>query len=439
MPQLVSQYQCDELATFCITFLRSPEYIKNPYLKSKLVTMLCFGSRPLYLRGQGVMVPYLSTSKVATEHLLHALIRFYIDIEHTGAHNQFFDKFNIRFEIFQIIEKIWEYPTYRKNLSEESVVNNSLFVKFVNLLLNDSTYVLDEAFTALGKIHDLQKELAAPDTTPPNPDPNAENPRRQSEENLQREERMAGSYMQLVNETIKMLKKFTGAIRNSFTVASIVQRLADMLDLNLVTLVGPRGANLKVQNSEKYSFRPRALLADLAEVYINLSKSPEFIEAVVKDERSFQIALFEKTADLLQRNELLAPEKIRVFTAFLAQLKVAKSTFDSGEQELGDDIPDEYLDPLLFHLMSDPVTLPASQVNIDRSTIESHLLSFPHDPFNRAPLTLEQVVPNEELKKEIEEWVKKRREKGLAPVAGEEEVREAVAGEGDREEMDTTD
>jgi U-box domain len=51
------------------------------------------------------------------------------------------------------------------------------------------------------------------------------------------------------------------------------------------------------------------------------------------------------------------------------------------------------LDPLMYTLMEDPVILPASKVSIDRSTIRSHLLSDPNDPFNRAPLKIEDVVP----------------------------------------------
>ena len=47
----------------------------------------------------------------------------------------------------------------------------------------------------------------------------------------------------------------------------------------------------------------------------------------------------------------------------------------------------------MYTLMEDPVVLPASKVSIDRSTIRSHLLSDPHDPFNRMPLKMEDVKP----------------------------------------------
>ena len=54
---------------------------------------------------------------------------------------------------------------------------------------------------------------------------------------------------------------------------------------------------------------------------------------------------------------------------------------------------DAISDPLMYTLMEDPVILPASRQTIDRSTIRSHLLSDPNDPFNRAPLKIEDVVP----------------------------------------------
>ena len=43
-------------------------------------------------------------------------------------------------------------------------------------------------------------------------------------------------------------------------------------------------------------------------------------------------------------------------------------------------------DPILDHIMRDPVTLPSSKTVIDRGTIMRHLLSDPHDPFNRCRL-----------------------------------------------------
>lgn len=49
----------------------------------------------------------------------------------------------------------------------------------------------------------------------------------------------------------------------------------------------------------------------------------------------------------------------------------------------------------MFTVMRDPVILPTSRTIIDRSTIKSHLLSDAKDPFNRTPMTIEEVTPGE--------------------------------------------
>lgn len=120
IPQIIASTQCDELIMVCITFLRSSEYIKNPYLKSGLITILFHGVWPVYTRSRGVLGDSLYASDFATKHLLHALMKFYIECESTGAHTQFFDKFNIRYEIFQVIRTIWPNPIYRDNLATEA-------------------------------------------------------------------------------------------------------------------------------------------------------------------------------------------------------------------------------------------------------------------------------------------------------------------------------
>jgi ubiquitin conjugation factor E4 B len=120
MPHIVTSTQCEELVKICITFLRSSEYIKNPYLKSGLVTILFHGVWGIPGRPKGVLGDTLFAHDFATKHLLHALMKFYIECESTGAHTQFYDKFNIRYEIFQVIKCIWPNTIYRENLATEA-------------------------------------------------------------------------------------------------------------------------------------------------------------------------------------------------------------------------------------------------------------------------------------------------------------------------------
>lgn len=335
MPQIITSTQSDELVMLCITFLRSSEYIKNPYLKSGLATILFHGIWPAYNRPRGVLGDLLNAMPFATEHLLHALMKFYIEVENTGTHTQFFDKFNIRYEIFQIIKCIWSNTVYRERLSQEAKINLDFFVRFVNLLLNDVTFVLDESLTAFLQIHKLSDELR--DT----PDLEA-NVRTEKEEALSAAQGRAKSYMQLTNETVAMLKLFTEALADSFTMPEIVQRLADMLDYNLDAMVGPKSSDLKVENAKEYHFNPKALLAEIIDVYLNLKEKENFIFAVARDGRSYKPTNFEKAALIMKRHALKSPEELMAWNTLGSKFKKAKELDDQAEEDLGE-IPEEFL------------------------------------------------------------------------------------------------
>ncbi|GKZ85214.1 hypothetical protein AnigIFM56816_010980 [Aspergillus niger] len=401
MPQIITATQGDELVMLCITFLESSGYIKNPYLKAGLVSILFRGTWPRPGGARGVLVDLLNSMPFANEYLLHSMMKFYIEAEHTGTHTQFFDKFNIRFEIFQIIKCIWPNTLYRNKLYNQSKQNLDFFVRFVNLLLNDVTFVLDESFGAFITIHKTQTELRLNGASM---DPTV---RQQKEEHLASAQRNAKSYMQLTNETVAMLKLFTDALADSFTMPEIVQRLADMLDYNLDAMVGPKSASLRVDNLQEYGFNPRALLSEIVDVYLNLMGKENFIIAVARDGRSYKPANFEKAADILRKWSLKSPEEFRRWEQLQKKVKAAKEADDQAEEDLGE-VPDDFLDPLMYTLMEDPVILPGSRVSIDRATIRSHLLSDPHDPFNRAPLKMEDVIPDTELKAKIESFKSER-------------------------------
>ncbi|KAL9591788.1 MAG: hypothetical protein Q9179_007371 [Wetmoreana sp. 5 TL-2023] len=403
MPWTISSTQCDELVTLCITILRSSEKIKNPYLKSGLVTILFAGTWPAPNRPKGILGDLLMGLPIATEHLLHALMKFYIEVENTGAHTQFYDKFTIRFEIFQIIKCIWDNRIYREKLDRESKANVEFFVRFVNLLLNDVTFVLDESLTAFQQIHNLSQELQ-------NPQHIEQAARQEKEEALSAAKGKAKSYMQLTNETVAMLKLFTEALADAFTMPEIVQRLADMLNYNLDVLVGPKSSELVVENPREYDFQPKTLLSEILDVYLNLGKKEGFVLAVARDGRSYKPANFEKATTIFRTKArgLKSPQELQTWADLGEKFKKAKEVDQQAEEDLGE-IPEEFQDPILNDIMSDPVILPTSRVTMDRSTVRSHLLSDPHDPYSRSPLKIEDVIPNSELRARIEAFRAERR------------------------------
>lgn len=335
MPHIITSTQSDELVMLCITFLRYGEYIKNPYLKSGLVTILFHGIWPTYNRKNGILGDLLNALRFATDYLLHALIKFYIEVENTGTHTQFFDKFNIRYEIFQIIKAIWENRIYRDQLSQEAKSNLEFFVRFVNLLLNDVTFVLDESLTAFVQIHDLAEELKRADQM-------EQAVRTEKEEALTSAQGRAKSYMQLTNETVSMLKLFTEALADSFTKPEIVQRLADMLDYNLDAMVGPKSSNLLIKDPQEYHFHPKWLLGEIIDVYLNLRNKENFVFAVARDGRSYKPANLEKATGLMKSKGMKSPQQLHQWRSLIEKFKKAKEVDDQVEEDLGE-LPDEFL------------------------------------------------------------------------------------------------
>ncbi|PIA15051.1 hypothetical protein COEREDRAFT_98411 [Coemansia reversa NRRL 1564] len=472
----------DILPLFVVTFLARPKYIRNPYLKAKLVDILHMltyrdpredddyvdtlgGNIPGKLRLHPSIDQFQSSldeNSLARVFLVPALLRFYVDIEQTGASSQFYDKFNIRYYIARTLRALWaRHPRYveaTRRFFLQSIVGSAdsnkatgetttgsvsrdqrVIEEFVARLMTDTTYLLDESLSKLVVIRDIEKrqdeqrgrvDRPEPATSPiiANTDTNTsgEGNDEGNDENeddgddasrLQDAERMAQSYVSLAHETVHMLAFLSRLVPRPFQAGEVVGRLAAMLNYNLDQLAGPKCSNLRVRDmQQRFSFNPRVLLSELTSVYVHLGlpandmPSDEdtqaikrFVMSVAADDRSYSTALFDKAYDILERRSLKDEHSLQRLRDFVHSCQEGKVDSDAMEF-LESKAPDKYLDPLLASLMTDPVRLPTSDNVMDLAVIKGQLLSDPRDPFNRAPLTVDMLEPLPELKKEISEW-----------------------------------
>ena len=352
----------EALVAFVSFFLIRNSLIRNPYMRAKFVEVI-------------YIVLQRSIEIYELKDLIPGLIDFYIEIESTGASSQFYDKFNSRFYVSEIIAYLWKYPTHQEEFIKESF--NPRFIRFVNLLLNDTTYLLDESLDKLARIRELD---------------NKDQLSVEEQANLSTYKRQCKSYMQLANTSVDMLKHLTGVIKKPFLQPEIINRLAAMLNYFLVALLEK---SRKVKDPQSLNFNPHGLLRDIVSVYLNLA-SKRFISALAKDQRSFKPTLFRKAATIVDRP---------LFLKVLDAATLASEEIDAFDDKIGE-IPDEYLDPLMYTLMTDPVVLPSGH-RIDRSTIVSHLLNDPSDPFSRQAMTISDVKPDIELREKIQNFMNK--------------------------------
>ncbi|XP_050525292.1 ubiquitin conjugation factor E4 B [Daktulosphaira vitifoliae] len=386
----------DTLLTWILVCICSPAAFKNPYLIAKLIEVL-FVLNPSIQPKTEVLNNMMMGHALSISHLPSALMKFYTVIESTGASSEFYDKFTIRYHISLILKSMWESPLHRRAVIAESK-SGIQFVKFVNMLINDTTFLLDESLESLKRIHEVQEQMADTAIWSSLSDETQQTRTRQ----LSADERQCRSYLTLAQETVDMFHYLTMDIKEPFMRSELVTRLTAMLNFNLQQLCGPKCKNLKVKSPENYGWEPRRLLKQLIDIYLHLD-CDQFAAAIAADERSFRMELFEDAANRMAR--VLNSSKLEVTQFQNLADKANEISIQNIKKEVDfNDAPEEFRDPLMDTLMDDPVILPSSGKIMDRPVIIRHLLNSQTDPFNRQPLTEDDLTPAEELKQKIQKW-----------------------------------
>lgn len=294
-----------------------------------------------------------------------------------------------------------------------------LFLQFLSLLVNDAIFLLDEAIILLAQLKQKEREREAAGGRLPS----------QEEEGLFiHTGRLARHHIILGLNTISALRRVVSICRRLVTHPIMVDRVACMLNYFLTRLVGPKQRDLTVRDKAAYGFRPDLLVIEICQIYcclsMNLTNNDDlmssdsaqaFRRAVVTDERSFSPDLLDQANSVLLR--VAAPvELLDLFTKAVALIKDENVAKEDDDLDL-DGAPEEFLDPIMGCIMEDPVKLPTSGHIVDRKTIYRHLLNASTDPFNRQPLAMSQVEPQEELRASIRSWIADRREKRQASLS----------------------
>jgi ubiquitin conjugation factor E4 A len=134
--------------------------------------------------------------------------------------------------------------------AEDSIEDEDapIFLRFVNLLVNDAIFLLDEALGYMKQIQEQQAEREGWSALSPQE-------RAQNEGQYQHMGRLARYHNIMGTETIEMLDRLSAKITSVFTHPTMVDRIAAMLNYFLKNLVGPERKNFKVKNLDAYDFR----------------------------------------------------------------------------------------------------------------------------------------------------------------------------------------
>lgn len=344
--EVVFECMDQSVITWLLTCVCAPHMVKNPYITAKLVEVL-FVTSPSIQSASNPLHKNILNHHLAQTVLVSALMKFYTDIETTGQSTEFYDKFTIRYHISHLFKGMWDSMVHRQAMIQESKSGKE-FIKFVNMLMNDTTFLLDESMENLKRIHETQalmmreeewKQLSQEEQT-------------SRQRQLTQDERQCRSYLTLARETVDMFHYLTIDIKEPFLRPELVDRLTSMLNYNLRQLCGPKCSNLKVRSPAKYGWDPRRLLGQIIDIYLHLS-CDKFATAMAADERSFSAASFNDAAKRIERLSIRSAIELEKFKSLIEQAANISATNLQNDEEY-QDAPDEFFDPLMSTLMEDP-------------------------------------------------------------------------------------
>ncbi|KAL7669330.1 hypothetical protein ACOME3_009992 [Neoechinorhynchus agilis] len=390
---------------FIVDLMSKNHDIRNPHLRASFADSLNGLCRSTSVQA--------TLSRIDTDAMLAAILNTFVLIEVNDQSVEFEEKYHYRLSLHEVIQRLskeaehnWPFIETMRRVSLHALTyfdvddgkrndDVPMFLRFINLLLNDATFLLDESLELINQLKVLEEQLESHDT--------------ETHENHVLLTRQCKYRTTLSASSLETLRAVSRTCHTFLGHPQVAPRIATMINYFLYKLCGPNRVNLRVNDMASISFEPKRVVKRATLVHINLMNEPAYVQAVYRDlstTYSNQIDLFKSVFAVLQKPSMAHMGIGDQFNEFTR--KVSECAKDQTFEDFPD-APDEFLDPITSEMMLDPVCLPTSHVSIDRSTIVRHLLSDQTDPFNRQPLQMKDVTPDTQLKFKIQQWLKERK------------------------------
>ncbi|KAJ1451905.1 ubiquitin elongating factor core-domain-containing protein [Pelagophyceae sp. CCMP2097] len=415
--------------------------VKSPHLRDKLVQALHACCLPREAQASGTQrgarpgapdaaspanVALLLDANVTASGLAPSLLWMFGDAEHLG----FYDISPARLRIAALIRQLWASPLHRESF--RTLANErGAFVTFANGLLNETNRLVASAMEKLPVIRDHQARTgvlasagdAALEALRAEYLAAAEARRTELDERFTEAERVVTHELRLCTETLGLVELLTGdaAVSAAFCIPELRSRLANALMSVMRAFTGARSLAIKVEQAEKYGFDPRDILTRVGRIATHFAHQAageaQAFAAALAASGYYEAELLPRTVATLRRLRTLDAAAADALDILVSAVRAAAEVL-AVDDGLEDGAPEHFVDPLVYTLMSDPVKLPSGHV-IDSTTIKQHLLNEQTDPFTRQPLALADLVSQDALRDEIQQWLAAKRAERCAAVAAQ--------------------
>ena len=165
------QERLGSILTGILCFMDQPAMLRNPHLRARLAESLECMLPSHETQGQAGMLGSYQRQAVFQDHrhslrIAQAILHVFVSIEETGQAVQFEQKFSYRRPMYDVIKYIWQLEPFKQRLremaeqAEEEIESETppLFLRFLNLLINDAIFLLDEGLSYMKQIQEKEGE-----------------------------------------------------------------------------------------------------------------------------------------------------------------------------------------------------------------------------------------------------------------------------------------
>ena len=192
-----------------LCFMDQPSLVRNPHLRARLAESLECLLPSHEVQGQPNILGSYQRQALFQDHqfsmrIAPAILHVFVSIEETGHAVQFEQKFSYRRPMYDIIKYIWEMDSFKNKFqqlakeAERDIESEQppLFLRFINLLINDAIFLLDEGLNYMKQIQEKENERSEWSSMP-------ESERTEAERGFQHISMLARYHNIMGNETIR--------------------------------------------------------------------------------------------------------------------------------------------------------------------------------------------------------------------------------------------
>jgi thioredoxin len=226
------------------------------------------------------------------------------------------------------------------------------------------------------------------------------------------------SHLMLFTASMDMFIELSLQFPKGVSQNMVAGQISEMLARSLMAFAGPNSKNLKIQNADRYNFRPREVLMRLVDCFTHFRRSKNFLRCLCHC--SIPLVDIRAVMSTIVDRQLVSEDLLWKVSEMSSAIASVSKEVDN-EEAIWDDAPDFAVDALLSTPLLQPVALPAEVkdladlVYVNKETLHHLLLSESKHPFTNEPLTETMVdefnkrpdvaAAVEERKAAIQRWL----------------------------------